>query len=73
MESPYNRLAKDKLTLSFARLLCKSKTTRKGAAESLPDLMQPVEMELDLHLIPLYYCGMKTTKTSPRLDRLTFS
>jgi hypothetical protein len=53
MKRPYNRFAKDKLTLSFANLLCKSKTTRKGAAESLPELMQPVEMELDLHLIPL--------------------
>jgi hypothetical protein len=29
------------------------KNNANGAAESLPDLMQPVEMELDLHLIPL--------------------
>ncbi len=53
MEWPYNRFAKDKLTLSFARLLCKAKTNANGTAESLPDLMQPVEMELDSHSIPL--------------------
>jgi hypothetical protein len=52
-KSPYNRFTKDKLTLSFARLLCKAKDDANGGAESLPDLMQPVEIELDLHLIPL--------------------
>ena len=53
MKSPYNRFGKDKLTLSFAQLLCKPKTKAKGAAKSMPNLMQPVEIELDLHLIPL--------------------
>ena len=47
------RFTKDKLTLSFARLLCKAKNDANGGAESLPDLMQPVEIELDLHLISL--------------------
>jgi hypothetical protein len=29
------------------------KNDAQGAAETLPDLMQPIEMELDLHSIPL--------------------
>ena len=50
---PYNTLAKAKVTLALAKVLCKAKRGLKWAAECLPDLMQTVEIELDLDLLTL--------------------
>jgi len=47
MKSPYNRLSKDKLTLSFAGLLWQAKTAGHKDSGNGWFLVQPVENEID--------------------------
>jgi hypothetical protein len=47
MKGPYNTLAKDKLTLSFAGLLCNPKIELTGRWHPAKNTMKPLENALD--------------------------